>query len=166
MNLNDMQQPLFQTKTFILKMSVLSYNSLPESRCNGNFDNLQPITEMSTDELFCDWLKQLQKVIELTFWQIVVQKYTSAKVSYESIYLFTCKNQKFCWFSVILSFGSSRGNVIHFCFALVVLRALQLFIRFFFDFGLRFVFRTLLEFFWDLISGSLDQKGVLIQFSI
>ena len=61
----------FKTKTFILKMSRLSYNSLPESCCNRNFNNLPPITEMSTDELFCDWLKQLQKVIELTFWQIV-----------------------------------------------------------------------------------------------
>ena len=132
MRLNDMQQPLFKTKTFILKMWILSYNSLPESQCNGNFDNLQPITKMSTDGLFCDWLKQLQKVIELTFWQIVVQKYTSAKVLYESTYL---RKLEVLLVYCNLNFWQSKRKCDSFLFCSSSLESFVIVHKIFFDFG-------------------------------
>ena len=71
-------------------MFVLSYNSLPESHCNGNFDTRQVFNQSQNTKrwyfqctvvLFCDWLKLEIFIIGFSLhWQTVFLSDCRAKV--------------------------------------------------------------------------------------
>ena len=65
-------------KTCRFRIIVISYNSLPECQCDGNFSTnyqFQNSSPTENTELFCDWMKNSRwsKIsIALLFRQIVV----------------------------------------------------------------------------------------------